>query len=49
MTYRFLRESVSGILVWHRGCRRYDEDELRRDMGGLGAAVTRAQVGALGV
>ncbi|MFD5234938.1 germacradienol/geosmin synthase [Streptomyces qaidamensis] len=44
-----LQNWMSGILVWHRGCRRYDEDELRRDIGGLGAAVTRAQVGALGV
>lgn len=44
-----LQNWMSGILVWHRGCRRYDEDELRRDLGGLGTAVTRARVGALGV
>lgn len=44
-----LQNWMSGILVWHRGCRRYDEDELCRDVGGLSAAVARAQVGALGV
>ncbi|OQO94971.1 Geosmin synthase [Saccharomonospora piscinae] len=46
---RDLQNWMSGILVWHRGCGRYDENELRRDMGGLGTAVTRARVGALGV
>ncbi|THA24083.1 germacradienol/geosmin synthase [Streptomyces sp. RKND-216] len=44
-----LQNWMSGILVWHRGCDRYDEEELLRDMGGLGTAVTRARVGALGV
>jgi germacradienol/geosmin synthase len=47
---RELEDWMSGILNWHRGCRRYDEDELRRPPGagrvlagptGLGTAAAR--------
>ena len=27
-----LQNWMAGILIWHQGCRRYDEDELRRNV-----------------
>lgn len=50
---RYVRELenwLAGILTWHRGCRRYDEEELRRPPGtsrppagpqGLGTSAAR--------
>ncbi|WP_260475863.1 terpene synthase family protein, partial [Streptomyces sp. WAC 06725] len=37
-----LENWMSGILTWHRGCRRYREEDLRRhkgDKGGMGSGV----------
>ncbi|MCI0383092.1 family 2 encapsulin nanocompartment cargo protein terpene cyclase [Streptomyces sp. CNQ085] len=31
---RELQHWMAGILIWHRGCRRYTESELRRPVGG---------------
>jgi germacradienol/geosmin synthase len=42
---RELEHWLAGILIWHQDCHRYDEDELRRPVGGGG----RIPVGPLGL
>ncbi|MFG2301684.1 family 2 encapsulin nanocompartment cargo protein terpene cyclase [Actinacidiphila glaucinigra] len=42
---RELQNWLAGILAWHRGCRRYDEAELRRPVGGVGARLTTGPTG----
>lgn len=42
-----LENWMSGILTWHRGCRRYREEDLRRhkgDKGGMGSGVRSGAV-----
>ncbi|MFF0288643.1 germacradienol/geosmin synthase [Streptomyces sp. NPDC005262] len=49
-----LRHWIAGILIWHRGCRRYREEDLRRGTGApwhlsgpTGRGVSAARVTAL--
>ncbi|MFD1832323.1 family 2 encapsulin nanocompartment cargo protein terpene cyclase [Streptomyces desertarenae] len=40
-----LKRWLAGVLIWHRGCRRYDEEELRRPV----AVVPRTSYGPVGL
>ncbi|MFE1360845.1 family 2 encapsulin nanocompartment cargo protein terpene cyclase [Streptomyces harbinensis] len=42
---RELEHWLAGILIWHRGCGRYDEEELRRPPGAGGALLPAGPVG----
>ncbi|MER6116653.1 germacradienol/geosmin synthase [Streptomyces sp. NPDC001743] len=51
---RELKNWIAGILIWHRGCRRYREEDLRRGTGApwhlngpVGLGTSAAQVTAL--
>ncbi|MFF3110794.1 germacradienol/geosmin synthase [Kitasatospora sp. NPDC057904] len=44
-----LENWIAGILNWHRGCRRYTEDDLKRHFGREGHDAARAEVPRLGV